>query len=164
MQKQKCGFKAGMVLLVLGLMISTISCSDSDQDSDKFGGEAKTDNSKYINPVVYELVMNELMRSSEKWNGLDQTIKVRAVEGFLLLLKTQEKANIQKPADYYVGRLDEMLQQNPRAAQNIPTLLKMMAVMDYDFDNGQDKEQLAKDYLGKLYEANKARLAANPSK
>jgi hypothetical protein len=157
-------YKAGILLLVLGLIFSTVSCSNSDQDSDKFEPSSQTANSNAINPVVYELVMNELMRSPEKWNGLDQPTKVRATEGFLILLKTQEKANIQKSADHYVGRLDEMLQQNPKATQNIPTLLKILAIMDYDFDNGQDKDQLAKDYLGKLYEANKARLAMNPSK
>jgi hypothetical protein len=158
MRRQTLFFKFGMSLLIVGLVFGFAACSQQESDTSK---TVAAKDEKAINPVVFELVMNELVRSSEKWNGLDPNMKQRAIEGFLVLMRNRENARISKPADYYTARLDEMLAQNPNSQQNIPTILKVITIMDYDFDNGQDKDRLALEYLGpKLYEANKARLAA----
>jgi hypothetical protein len=115
-----------------------------------------------LHPVLYELMMSELMRSPAKWPDLDSDLKNRAIEGFIGLIRLRENATIGRPADYYVSRIDEMLEQNPNTPQGIPALLKILAVMDYDYDSGQDKDQLAREVLGpQLYAANRARLAQN---
>lgn len=159
MRRSVFGFYVIATILIMGLAFTAIACSKQESDTDDVMSDVTKDD-RYVNPVVYELIMNELMRSSGKWNGLDHVHKLRAVEGFLMLMRTQENAKIEKPADYYVTRLDEMTSQNPKAEQTIPMLLRVLAIMDYDFDNGQDKDKLALDVLGpKLFEANKSRLA-----
>ena len=160
-----------IVILIFGMAGILSGCSQKTTEQVKPAIEmpavpVSSESAAAINPVVYELLMTELMRSSEKWPLLDQNLKSKAVEGYInFLFKVKEKATIKKPAEYYVVKIDEMLQQNPKTPQNIPSLIKIQAVMDYDFDNGGDKDQLAKEILGpKLYLANKARLAATATK
>lgn len=154
--------RLGLFFLLISVAGIFPSCSKGSEEKGKVSIEASGPASsevKPLSPVVYELLMNELMRSTEKWSSLDQDLKMKSVEGFITLVAQREKAKIGKPVDYYVSRIDEMVSNNP-GAQNIPSLIKIVAIMDYDFDSGVDKDKLAQEVLGaKLYMANKARLA-----
>ncbi len=161
-----------MVCFISLFFFSLSACSQKPTDgslemsptasSDSMMGKNGMENqaSEQINPVLYELMMNDLMKSPANWNRLDEKLKLKAVDGFLNLLKNRERAKITKPAAFYVTRVDSMLAQSPTMPQNLPTILKIVSVMEYDFDTGKDKEVLAKEILGpKLYEANRARRA-----
>jgi len=54
-----------------------------------------------------------------------------------------------------------MLQQNPQMLERpFGELLQILAIIDYDFDNGMDKESLAKQVLGEAgYAENKKRIS-----
>ena len=67
---------------------------------------------------------------------------------------------ITAPPEHYVQMIDQASAQNP-AMLNRPfgELLEMLAIIDYDFDNGTDKDELAKKVLGEAgYEMNKKRF------
>lgn len=161
---KKNGFLWTVVLLMV-FSFSVISCSDENPinltTENIMGinsGATSNVEEAYINPVVYELIMNELMQSVEKWPKLDNVHKVNAVKGFIVFLKKQDNATILNEPEFYVERADGMLEQNPDFPNNFPSLLMVLAVMDYDYDNGEDKDELAKRILGEqLYTANKMR-------
>ncbi len=69
-------------------------------------------------------------------------------------------AKIRNPPIEYVHLIDEMAMQNPSLLMSpFKDVLQLVAVMQYDFDNGMDKDALAKKMLGEqLYLANKKRL------
>ena len=70
---------------------------------------------------------------------------------------------ITKSPAYYAGLIDSMAANNPSLlANSFDRLLQMVAVMEYDFNNGQDKDILAKQLLGEQgYQTNKQRLLNN---
>ncbi|MDE2028915.1 MAG: hypothetical protein KGJ11_10295, partial [Candidatus Omnitrophica bacterium] len=57
--------------------------------------------------------------------------------------------------------IDELARQNPQMLERpFGELIQILAIMDYDFDNGMDKDALAKAVLGPQgYEQNKKRFA-----
>ena len=58
---------------------------------------------------------------------------------------------INKPAEFYVNELDELIARDPYSGNyKIGVLFKTIAVMEHDFDEGIDKELTAKRWLGPL--------------
>ncbi len=104
--------------------------------------------------------MNQLMASCESWDQLTQVDKERAVEAVLSLYRVKENVAVMKPAAFYAQRADETLLTNSDLKKlNLPALVRLLAIMEYDYFNGQNKDELAKKLLGdKMYEANKKRL------
>ncbi len=60
----------------------------------------------------------------------------------------------------YAQAIDQMATDNPSLLDNaFRNLLQVAAIMEYDFDNGMDKDDLARKFLGvQMYEANRKRL------
>ena len=81
------------------------------------------------------------------------------VEEYINAYKERD-VTISKSVEHYVDLIDDLGKNNPDLFSNsFKDLLKIAAVMEYDFDNGQDKDKLAEHVLGPtLYEANKKRL------
>lgn len=67
---------------------------------------------------------------------------------------------IKKPADDYVSLLDDLMAQEIEIQNNpFESVLQLVAVLEYDFDNGQDKDKMLIKLLGKDgYLKNKKRL------
>ena len=102
----------------------------------------------------------ELESSSEVWiRMMDQGPKEITVEKYLEQFR-QKGIRIQKSAAHYVQLLDSMGRQNPGLLQQpFSPLLRFIVIMEYDFDNGMDKDALAHKVLGeKIYQQNKQRL------
>ena len=110
------------------------------------------------NPGEYKEMMNQLTQSMALWPSLnpdDQRLAVAAV----IQLLGQQRGKISRPAAYYAARISQTIQTS-RDMMKMPLdrVVIILAVMDYDFDNGQDKDLLAQKILGpSIYEANKAR-------
>lgn len=102
----------------------------------------------------------ELNLKCEIWPSLGNNDKIAAVKEIIKLFRERENSAILNPADYYVPKLDALVQINPpMLGLTLPTLVKIVTVMEYDFFNGQNKDELAKQVLGpQLYEENKKRL------
>ena len=69
--------------------------------------------------------------------------------------KQQEKASLERDVailnanDFYAAKIDETLKANPAVANmDILSMLRILAVMEYDFYNGENKDELARKILG----------------
>jgi len=120
--------------------------------------------------VTQKVVDKEVVDLSEVWRKLDKKSEV-----WTLLIDDQDKiltvseyidrfrkqgVRINKSAWHYVQMIDQIAAQNPQILQKpFGELLETMAIIDYDFDNGVDKDVLAKRILGEAgFEANKKRV------
>lgn len=94
-------------------------------------------------------MMNQLSQNLTVWKTMDSANKKQAIEAVIRLYATRENSAILKPADFYVQKLDEALAGNPGMANsNLITIVKILSVMEYDFYNGKNKEDLARETLG----------------
>ncbi len=115
-----------------------------------------------ISPVKFSGMMNEFGQSLATWNNYNMTEKNAAVQTLIDFYKTRQNTVILEPADFYREKIDESVQNNP-TMRSLPlaVVIQVLAVMEYDFYNGEDKDQLARRILGDgLYEANKRQRQA----
>ena len=105
-------------------------------------------------------VWQRLDKDSRAWALLiDNQAKALTVEEYIDRFRG-ERTKIQKPPAQYAAAIDDMASQNPQMlTQPFKDLVRLMAVIEYDFDNGMDRDALAKKVLGdKFYQNNKKRL------
>lgn len=104
-----------------------------------------------------EDVLRELFDNMSSWKNLRQNDKIYAVDQTLGLFRDRENAAILNSANFYAAKIDALLEGNPpMEAFALYTMVKIAAVMEYDYYNGEDKETVAQEVLGpQLYEINK---------
>ncbi len=105
-------------------------------------------------------LIDSFKSSSIKWREIsDQRIKEYIVYYFMSDYR-RKGVIINKPPVHYVSLLNGMSAQNPGILSNpFDKILEIAAIIEYDFNNGQDKDSLAKKVLGeKGYLSNKKRL------
>ena len=103
---------------------------------------------------------NTLNRSSEIWTRVnDSENKYFIVEHYIDTYR-QAGIAITKPPEHYTVMIDDMIYNNPSVSSKpFSDILRIVAVMEYDFNNGQNKDTLARQLLGeKVYLSNRARL------
>ena len=106
-------------------------------------------------------VWKKLDKKSTIWKVLDDDqSKLLTVSEFIGRYQ-KEGVKINQPATHYVELIDQLVQQNPQMLERpFGELLQLLAIIDYDFDNGMDKDSLAKQVLGEAgYEDNKKRIS-----
>ncbi len=116
-------------------------------------------NKVYTQPEINALA-EELNVSSEKWSGLDTAAKT-AVTAKFIDMYAQKGIKISKPPAQYAAMFDSMTAQNPQMLSSpFSRALEVLAVIEYDLDNGQDKDAMARKVLGgeKAYLNNRKRL------
>ncbi len=102
-----------------------------------------------VSVPAFSDMMNQLSQNLQGWSALPPDSKKRAVEAVISLYKNRDNTAILNGADFYVQKLDEALAANaPFMNADILTVVKILAVMEYDFYNGQNKDELAKELLG----------------
>lgn len=105
-------------------------------------------------------VWDTLDQSSELWlKMVDQEPKEITIAEYIDLFRTQG-AVIRKSPPQYVALIDQMLIDSPEMAQRpFSDLLRLAAILEYDYDIGVDRDALARQFLGdQLYQQNKERL------
>jgi hypothetical protein len=105
-------------------------------------------------------IVEVLQSSSQAWELIiSQQDKEIVAQAFIDRYR-QQGVTIQKPAGYYANFIDEMSKNSPEMlAMPFDRVLQVVAVMEYDFDNGQNKDALAQKILGQsFYEKNKQRF------
>jgi len=79
-----------------------------------------------------------------------------------MYIKWYEKqgVNIRKSVSEYIVLIDNVAQSNPDIlATPFRDLFKIVAIIEYDFDNGMNKDALARKVLGETeFQKNKQRL------
>ena len=94
-------------------------------------------------------MMAALDRSGRAWSlMMDQEAKELVVWKYILRLREQGVL-IHKLPDYYSVLIDSMSREAPGMLdQPFEQVLQVLAVMEYDLDNGQDKDAMALKVLG----------------
>ena len=127
------------------------------------GRSARTAGEISVEESLTQLLMM-LDRSSEMWLEInDRRYKMLVVTRYVERYSRQG-VRIKKPAEEYVNSIDEMASADARLlSRPFKEVLKMVAVLEYDFGNGEDPEALALRYLGeKAYRENKKRFQRPP--
>lgn len=109
-------------------------------------------------------IMRALDQSSRPWSLIiDFEAKEAVVRQYMAKFR-QQGITMNKPPAQYVGLIDEMFLSNPSMlGQPFAQLLQAVAVIEYDFDNGQNKDAMALKLLGsrEAVMKNRVRLGMN---
>jgi len=105
-------------------------------------------------------VWKKLDKNSKVWNLLiDDQAKLLTVSEYINRFENQG-VKIAAPPSQYMQMIDQLSKQNPPMLERpFGELIQILAIMNYDFDNGMDKDELARKLLGEEgYEQNKKRF------
>lgn len=115
--------------------------------------------------------VKEVVKVSDLWESLDKSSKAwpliidRKAKGVTVShyieKLSQSGAKVTKDPMHYADMIDSMYKENPSMlAQPFLDLLRIMAIIEYDFDNGIDKDAMARRIFpdDKSFQANKKRL------
>lgn len=147
--------RIGLIALAVAGVLAVGSCygflgikTDKNSASDSKGSG-----------LAFPDMMNQLSKNMGVWERLGGNEKKQAVEAVIVLYKNRDNIAILNTGEFYVGKIDETLSANPPVANmDIMTLMRVLAVMEYDFYNGQNKDELARKLLGdKGFEENRTR-------
>ncbi|VAX36689.1 hypothetical protein MNBD_UNCLBAC01-1241 [hydrothermal vent metagenome] len=110
--------------------------------------------------VTIEKIWKSMETSSKVWGlMMDTTPKVATVDRYIEWYQ-QRGTIIENPPIHYVGMIDAMSQDNPQMLRSpFEDVLRLVAIIEYDFGNGRDKDLMAVEVLGEeVYRKNKQRL------
>lgn len=136
------------------------SPSQGQGDDLIFQSDNTNDRSTDEEVVDIQDIWQKLKTTSVIWTQMVETApKVATVQKYIDIYK-REGIIIRKPAEQYVQMIDDMSKENSTILESpFKKVLMLMAIIEYDFDNGQDKDRMAHSILGnKAYESNKKRL------
>lgn len=114
--------------------------------------------------------VKEVVDLSEVWRKLDtkSTVWTLLIDDQAKLLTVSEYIDrfhkqgvkINNPPLHYVQMIDQIVAENPDMLQRpFGELVQIVAIVDYDFDNGMNKDVLARQVLGEQgFEENKKRF------
>ena len=98
--------------------------------------------------------MNGKCSSMWLWIHLDKEGKVSMIENLKRTAYEKEKIVINKPAQFYVDAIDEVAASDSNAPQfRLFPVFKTIAIMEYDYDEGIDKDETARNWFGDYYKA-----------
>ena len=125
------------------------------------GRTAPSSASAIAPPAELAALFERFDRSSEPWLKInDPRVKAVIVEHYVDLYQ-QFGVKIGKPAEYYSNSIDAMSKNNPRLlAQPFDQVLRVVAILEYDYNSGESKDALAASILTdrKAFLQNKQRL------
>ena len=110
--------------------------------------------------VTLDQMVGALEESSHPWPlMIDIQAKQAVVEHFIQKFRRQG-VEINRPAIYYAHMIDSMAKDAPQMLDNsFDRVLQVVAIIEYDFDNGQDKDAMALQILGEEgFRSNRQRL------
>jgi len=108
--------------------------------------------------------MSDILKSLETSSKAWPLIVEKQVKGFILYKYIEyfkeQGITINKPISEYLPLIDSMIAQNEEMTKNpFENIVQLVATIEYDFDNGQDKDKMIIDLLGEDgYIKNKKRL------
>lgn len=108
-----------------------------------------------VNRLVLEMKQNSFAWTQIEGWGTKQKVVERYIE-----IYQNQGVVIQKSPMHYFVLIESLTNQNPPLLkQPFDIVLRIVAIMEYDFDNGEDKDKLAREILNeKEFLENKTRL------
>lgn len=142
----------------MGLLtgVTAVGCVARKENPDAVERQESMDQEAFIN------MMNRLSVNLDTWETLKPSERETAVKAVINLFAEQRNVAIMKDAGHYLRRIRETLIANPEVRDMpLEQTMTVLAIMDYDYYNGQNKDELAREALGpEMFEVNKARLDA----
>ncbi len=87
------------------------------------------------------------------WMHMDEENKRDFIHNLRQTFEEKDNVLIKKPTDYYVKMIDKVVESAPQAASlKLGAIFKTIVIIEYDFDEGIDKDKTAKQWLGEYYE------------
>ncbi len=129
------------------------AAEESSEDKEEQAAQVKDD-------VGLDQIMEALQSSGKAWELIISRQDKQVIVGEFIKKYASQGVVIKKPAEYYANFIDEMAKgSSEMLTMPFDRVLQVVAVMEYDFDNGQNKDMLAQKILGpQVYEKNKQRL------
>lgn len=88
-----------------------------------------------------------ILNSAPIWDTLDQELKIGAVENAIEILRGQGII-IRKEPEFYVDEIDRVRTENlEMRIQKVGVILKTVAILHQDYDNGEDPNELVSQVL-----------------
>ena len=99
--------------------------------------------------ATLDQMMKSLDQSSESWPlMIDSEAKAAVVDQYIQRYR-REGVFIRKPSAFYAQMIDGMSEQSPEMLKNpLKQVLQVAAILEYDFDNGVDRDAMARKILG----------------
>ena len=112
------------------------------------------------NIIDFDMLWAELKITSEAWPLISEKYPKEVIVSRYIALFARQDILIDKPSSFYVEEIDRMAEQNKNLFKSpFKDVLKFVAIVEYDFDNGQDRDALARSMLGEvLYRENRKRI------
>jgi len=146
-------------------------------DNEPFGNKAEIaqPSPPQVLPQAGPSDVKEVVDLSEVWKKLDtrSTVWKLLIDDQAKLLTVSEfidrfhkqGVKIIGPPTHYVEMIDQIVAQNPDMLNRpFGELVQIVAIVDYDFDNGMNKDELARKILGEQgFEENKKRFTQQAS-
>lgn len=99
--------------------------------------------------VSLDEVLVSLETSSRAWPLIIDNEAKQEVVNYFIKKYRRERVVISKTSEHYVRLIDGMSQTSPEMlAQPFEQVFKIVATLEYDFDNGQDRDTQALKVLG----------------
>jgi len=139
---------------------STLTSSSGQGPSSSVDGPKPVASSGGGDTVDLVEVWKKLDKKSTVWKLLiDDQSKILTVSEYLDRFH-KEGVRINAPPAHYVQSIDQMIAQSPKMLEHpFGELIQIAAIVDYDFDNGMNKDDLARKVLGEEgFEMNKKRF------
>jgi len=108
----------------------------------------------------FKQAIESLSKSSYAWNDLPTPEAKAAAVAYFIDDYKRSGITISKEPAYYAEMIDAMALQNPSMLKNpFNAVIQTIAILEYDFGNGQDPDALARRVMSpEAYENNKRRL------
>jgi len=86
------------------------------------------------------------------WMHVDKKKKIEMINTLKSMLKERSNIIVTQPAEFYIERIDDMA-ENDEQVKNFTfgAVFKAIAIIEYDYDEGIDKDKTAKKWLGDYY-------------
>ncbi len=145
------------ILLTLGTLVVTLSGAGTWLPERPARLPASSGEEMQVETQRRVELLNALGKDMTLWTSLSPEDKYDAVQSVLQAMAAQAHVGIKKHPSFYAQKIDERIAADPgMQSQPLDRVLMVLAVMEYDFANGEDPEALAQRVLGTvLYEANK---------
>ncbi len=110
--------------------------------------------------VSLDQMVTALDESGQPWSLMMDMEAKQAVVAYYIQRYQEQGVVIAKSPDFYAKMIDAMSAGAPQMLDNpFPRVLQVVAIMEYDFDNGYDKDAMARQILGEEgYRNNRQRL------
>ena len=133
--------------------------SMASKSSQNMQGDIIRRSERPIEEVGYEVVVDKIVKLREIWKGLETSS-----EAWILIIDSEPKRVtvenyiqiyakkgiiIRRNPQYYVDIIDDMVKTNVSMLKNpFSSVLRLVAIIEYDFDNGENPDILVKQLLG----------------